>query len=212
MKSERVRQDPPSYEMWTMPRRSAMLTAAVRSLTPSFARMLLTCTCTVPSLMPSDAAISLLRRPCVAWRQRWVRGSLREPRLDVGAPRPLARMHVAHDANQVVRERVLEQIGRRARMERPVNVLVSVEHRQHHDAGAGVRAADRFDRLGAAQAVEPQVHQRHVGLESLKEIDRFLAAGGRGDHLHVGLLVDDECDSFPDDAVIVDAEDPYLVV
>src|SRR4029453_8120483 len=49
--------------MWTMPRRSATFTAAVRSLTLSLAKIFFRWTWTVSSLMPRVAAISLLRLP-----------------------------------------------------------------------------------------------------------------------------------------------------
>jgi hypothetical protein len=49
-----------------------------------------------------------------------------EARLDVCAKRTLAGVNLAHHANQIVGKRVLQEIGRGAGFECPVDVLIPV--------------------------------------------------------------------------------------
>ena len=73
-----------------MPRRIASASAAVRSCTLNFWKMLLMCALAVSPLMPSAAAISLFRFPVasssqhleLAQRQRRLAGARVERRLD----------------------------------------------------------------------------------------------------------------------------------
>ena len=200
--------------MWTMPRRSATLTAAVRSPTLSFAKMFLRCTWTVSSLMPSSAAISLLRLPFrhqlhdlhFARRQRRLRRPFVQPGLDVGADRTPARVDLADEPDEIVRQRVLQQVGRRPGGQRAMDVFVALIHRQHDDPGVRVLAPDRLDGFESAHGRQLQIHQRDVGPFAFEERDRFFACRSRADHFHVGLAGDDESDALANDAVIVDAE------
>ena len=104
------------------------------------------------SLRPSRAAISLLRLPCETSSSTWISrgvsvGARRavEPGLDVGSNRPSAGVDFAHEADQIVGKRVLQQVGGGARGERAMDVLIALVHRQHDDAGVGVVAPDRLD-------------------------------------------------------------------
>ena len=180
--------------------------------------MFFTCTCAVSSLMPSDAAISLFRIPgrmssttcCSRRRQRRPGRAFREAGLHVRRDRRCSPHDgLADDANEIVRERVLQQIGGRARFERAVDVFVALIHRQHDDArGLGSSRAD--SRIASTPPIAPSCRSISVtsGLAPLEQLDGFFAAGRRPDHLHVALTVDDERDAFADDAVIVDAQDP----
>jgi hypothetical protein len=108
----------------------------------------------VSSLMPSATAISLFRIPLrnqpyhidLPRRQ----GGLRLARLEE-APRWTAsagrRRDVADHANEILGQRVFQQIGRRPGFERLTDVLVAVVHRQHDDSGVRRLAADLLDRF-----------------------------------------------------------------
>ena len=141
-----------------------------------------------------------------------MRRTLGQPRLDVGAHRPLPRMNFADDSNQIVREGVLQKVGCGSCLQRAMDVFIAVEHRQHHDAGVAVDTPDRLDRVCSTQPLEPQIHQRHVWSKTTEQLDGLVAAGGRRDHFHVRLPVDDERDAFADDPVIVNAQNADLGV
>ena len=205
-----------SYAMWMMPRLRATLTAAVRSCASSFCRMLLTWVCTVSSEIPQRLAISRFRRP------RWISSSTSTSRgVSTG---PAARraswaftsgliagwtalVHLADRMHEIGERRVLEQVGGGAGLERPEDVLVALEHRQHDDARRGIDPANRGDGVHARHPAQLQVHHRDVRAEQAEHLDRLLAGTREPDHLHVALSPEQHREPLADDAVVVDAED-----
>ena len=98
-------------------------------------------------------------------------------------------MNLADDPDEIVRQRVLQEIRHRAGLERPIDVFVALVHRQHDDVRPGGLAADRANRLDAAHRSELQVHQRDVGTVFPVQRHRLLARRGERDDFHVGLPV-----------------------
>ena len=177
--------------------------------------MFFTCTFAVCSLMPSVTAISLLRMPSAMSRttstSRGVSGGCLsasgERCFDVAAKRLPARVHLANHAHEILRERVLQEIGGRAGFERAVDVLVALIHREHHDPRVRVGLPDLADGVEAAHTRQLQIHQRDVRLHPDDAVDRFFAVGGGPHDFHVGLAADEQRQAFQHHAVIVHTED-----
>ena len=122
---------------------------------------------------------------------------------------PAAAFRIARD--QLLALDRLDQVGHRAGLERPVDLLVADIGRQHHEARVGELVADRLDGLRAVHARQPQVHQRHVRPLGPEERLRLLAGRGLGADRHVGLDRDDAGQAHADQIVIVDDHDLHDV-
>ena len=200
--------------MWMIPRRNETLTAEVRSLTFSFAKMLRRCTPTVSSRTWSSSAIFPIPHPFghklddldLARRQRRRSGPLIEKRPDMGSQGRSAGADLADYANQILGQRVLEQAGRGSSFEGAVHVFVALIHREHDNPRLVIQAPDGANRLEAGDPWEPQIHQRHIRMAGSKDVERFLAGRRRTDDLHIGLALDDDFETFTHDRMIVHAK------
>ena len=201
-----------------MPRRTAIVTASVRSLAPSFSMMCLTCTLTVSSEMDSRSAMSRLRLPpatcCSTSSSRSVSGSSRDVlgqlRRDLLRDPLPAGVDLTHRIGQLLRRHALQHVAARAGGQRALNLDVPFERRQHDDARVGELVADRDHRVDAADVRQAEIHQRDVRTMLAEALDRLAAGRRLGDQHHVRLAVDDGGDAFAQQRMIVDAEDADL--
>ena len=97
------------------------------------------------------------------------------------------------------------------RPQRALDLDIPLERRQHHDAGVGKLAADRDQRVDAADVGQPKIHQRHVRTMLAEQLNRLAAGRGLGHDHHVGLAVDNRGDALAQKRMIVDAEDANLL-
>ena len=143
------------YSMWIMPLRNATFTAAVRSFTSKLRENVLYVHgngVVAEAENGSDLLVPLtegdeLEHLNLPRRQCWIRGTLIEPGSHVGSHRMSPGVHFPHDTDQVVGEGVLQQVGRGARGQRAMNVLIALIHRQHDDARVRIVAPDLLDRV-----------------------------------------------------------------
>jgi hypothetical protein len=142
----------------------------------------------------------------LAQAQRGVARPLIERVLYLGRDNATARMHFANHVDQIVGDRVLQQVAHRSGLERTIDVLVAVIHRQRDDARGAIELPDAARRFGTADDGKLQIHQRDVGAARQELRNGVLAVAGFGHHLHVGLHSDDARDAFADQAMIVDAQ------
>jgi hypothetical protein len=140
----------------------------------------------------------------LARRQRRLAGPDLERGQNVGRYHPLARVHRAQNAHQVVGNGVLQQIAHGAGLEVLEDVLLAVVHRQHHDARPRIEVADGADGLETGHDRQLQVHHRHVGPVARELLHGFGAVVGLGHHGHVLLQRDDAGQPLAQQAVIVD--------
>ncbi len=205
--------------MWMMPRRSASANAAVRSCTLNFKKMLLMCALAVSPLIPSAAAISLFLFPVASSSSTWNSRNVSDGCLARGRAwppqsrrnRPLTRVDVPDDADQVIGQRVLQEIAHRAGRDRPKDVLIAVVHRQHDDPGIRLLAADRLNRLDTVHGRHLEVHQRDVGPIPQELLDRLFTIARLGHDGHVRLHADDAGDAFAHQPVVIDTENANRV-
>ena len=190
---------PLSGYSWMMPRRTAIATAAVRSLAPSFSMMCLTWTLTVSSeieqllrdVVVAVAAGDVLQHVDLAFGQALVRDVLGELRGDfVGIRlRPACTWRIASTSsfggmffNRYPRAPAASE---RWISTSPSNV-VSIT----------IRASGNSARIAISASIPlmsgmPEIHQRHVGPVLAEELNRVTAGRRLRDHRHVGLAVDD---------------------
>ena len=161
------------------PRCIAVVTADVRSATPSFSKILSRCVLTVASEMRRSRAISRLEAPRATSRttssSRTVsvsdvprrapprrREAPQEPRRDRRGERRAARRRRPDRLEQRLARRVLEQVAGRARLDRPQDLDVRVvggEHQHRRRAGQRPDAPDPLDPVDRGHL---EVHQHDV--------------------------------------------------
>jgi hypothetical protein len=110
-------------------------------------------------------------------------------------------------AGDLVDRDLLEQVARRAGLDRLVEVGLLVGDRQHHDLRARHDVLDRGAGLDPGAARHPHVHQDDVGEQGRGLGHRFGAVGRLADHLDVRLLAEDHLETTAEERVVVDDED-----
>ena len=202
------------------PNRYAAVTAAVRSVTPSFSKARRRWVLTVASPMNSSRPTSALDRPRathpstshLARGQLGPDGRRPQPAGQPGHHRRREHRLASGGAPDRVGERsagsVLEQVAAGPGLDRPHDVGVGVVggQDQHGRAVRAPREAGR--RLGAVHDRHPQVHEHHVGPQPAAQHHRLGAVGGLADHLEVALLAEHGHQAGPHDGVVVDDEQP----
>ena len=199
-----------------IPRRSASASAAVRSCTLNFRKMLLMCALAVSPLIPSAAAISLFLFPVASSSSTWDSRNVSEGWLarcssdcrNLRRDRALARVHVADDANQIVGQRVLQEVAHRPGGDRPVRC----PRRRGTSSDTTIRASGWWLRIAWIACTPFMVGiSRSISVTSGRYLRNCstacspsLACCHNG---HVGLDADDAGDALAHQAVIIDAED-----
>ena len=133
----------------------------------------------------------------------------REPRRDVGrdgAPTG-RRVHGTHGREQLVGRRGLQDIAGGAGAQRPPDLAITFDGREHDDSRVGELPQDGRQRVDAVRSRETHVHQRDVRASLPEREQRVTCGGGLGHEAHVGLGVDDRAEAFAEDGVVFHAQD-----
>ena len=85
---------------------------------------------------------------------------------------------------------------------------VACVRRQDDDSGVGEFASNADDCLDAVQGRHLEIHQRYIRPVQSELFDSFLSVGGFRDQLHVGFSVDQRCDPFAEEGMVVDRKNP----
>src|SRR6185437_8827511 len=104
--------------------------------------------------------------------------------------------------------RLLDDVARRAGLERGLQVRRIVVHREHEHAGARRDPHQLFDRLREAGSGHGQIEQHDVGRRRLSTADRRGTVPDLAHHFHIGLRVDEQLEAGPEDRVVVGDEHP----
>ena len=166
-----------------MPLRTAIATAAVRPLAPSFSMMCFTWTLTVSSEMNRRSAISRFRLPAATLLkhvdltrgQRFVGDVLGQLGRDLLWDPLLARVHLPNDLDEVLRRHVLQHIPAGACRKRALNLDVAFKRRQHHDAGVWKLVSNGDQGVDPAHVRHAQIHERDVWPMVAEQGNRFAA-------------------------------------
>lgn len=116
-------------------------------------------------------------------------------------------MDGANRLGEVGRADVLEQIARGSCLERAEEVVVAVEARQCHNSRRADSVDEALDRLDAADARHPDVHEHHIGKVQGDLFERLLAAERRADDIDAGSGGQDAFDAGDDHRIVVDNDD-----
>src|ERR1700730_15247371 len=81
-------------------------------------------------------------------------------------------------------------------------------HRQNDHLGLRKTTENALGCIDPTQLRQHEIHDDHVRLEVGCYNNRLLPCCGGSDHLHVPLLLEDDCNAVAHDAVIVGNEDP----
>ena len=99
---------------------------------------------------------------------------------------------------------LLQQVAVGARLDRLVEVLLLVAHREHEDLRRrALPSRIGLGRLDAADPRHPDVHEHDVGSELLGLADGVLAVLGLGDDLDAFLGLEDHVEAAPEQGVVV---------
>jgi hypothetical protein len=99
--------------------------------------------------------------------------------------------------------RVLEEEPARPGLERPVDVLVVVEGRQHQHTGGPGRLEDPPGRFEAVQHRHLDIQQDHAGTQARDDADRLQPVRRLADHAHTRFMVEDDADAVADKALVI---------
>ena len=131
-----------------------------------------------------------------------------QPARHVGSEQRVAGRHRSHRRRQIVATDVLQQESAGAGAQRFVDVLVEIEGRHDQHTHGVVTGEHSPGRLEAVEARHPNVHQHHVRLLGIDELQRFEPVGGLADDDDVGLRGQDRLKSGANDGLVVDDRDP----
>ena len=121
-------------------------------------------------------------------------------------------MHLAGDGGpdcgrDLVGAGVLEEVARRAGLERRGDLLLLDEAGHRHDLDVRVLGLDPADRGEPVHVRHQQVHQHDVGLEATGHGDALAAVGRLAHDLDVGEQIEERAQARADDGVVVDEQD-----
>src|SRR6476659_8703053 len=91
----------------------------------------------------------------------------------------------ANGINQRLARNVLEQIALRSRLNRAVNIFVTIERRQHDNPRVLIVSPNLFDYAASIELRHAQIEQRHVGPMPFPKIDRFSSVTSLSNNHHV---------------------------
>jgi predicted Zn-dependent protease len=112
-----------------------------------------------------------------------------------------------HDrVDELGRDPVLRDVARGAGLASPVHVRAGVRARQHQHAGVGERLADAPGRLEAVHDGHADVHQRHVGTEGGRQLDRLPAVACVPDNDDAVVAGENRLERLREEAVIIGDE------
>jgi hypothetical protein len=138
-------------------------------------------------------------------RQRFIPEMIGELRGEFGWNAFFSSVHLPDGLDEFTRQHIFQQVASSAGFQGSLDFNITLEGRQHHDAGIGKFRSDRNERIDAAHIREPEVHQGHVRSVLSIFLDSFATAGRLGDQRHVGLIFDDCSNPSTHQRVIIHA-------
>ena len=93
------------------------------------------------------------------------------------------------------------------RLQRAINIFVSIERRQHDDPGSRKFLADACDSLHAVHLRQSQIHQRHIRLMLAELLHRFLSIRSFRNHRKAGHRLQQCRKALAHDVMIVNQQD-----
>ncbi len=119
----------------------------------------------------------------------------------------LSCMHSADHLDELPAGHGFEHVAYGACLECATHLYISFKGGQHDDAGIRELGADGDHCIDAADVGQPEVHEGDVGLMLAETFYGLPSIGRFGHQEHVRFVLDDGCDSFPHERMVVDAED-----
>src|SRR5271155_80852 len=116
-------------------------------------------------------------------------------------------MHAADRLYKLSAGHSLEHVAYSACLERATDLYISFEGRKHDDAGICELGANGDHCIDAADIRQPEIHERNVWPMLTESLYGLASIGRFGHQQHVRLVLDDGCNSFPHEGMVVDAED-----
>ncbi len=120
----------------------------------------------------------------------------------------LTRVHNPNGLEQLLSDQVLEQISGSPGFQCPGRLDVASVGREHDDASIGKFGTNGGDRFDTAHVRHPQVHECHIGPMLPKALYGVPPVTGLANEQHVRLAFENRGDSFTQQLMIVDGEDP----
>lgn len=103
---------------------------------------------------------------------------------------------------------ILEQVSPRASLQGALNLDVSRVGGEHDDAGIGEFPENGDHGIQAIHFRHLQVHEGYVGMVLAKLLDRLTPIRSFANELHIRLTTDEPGDSFSQDRMVVDRQNP----
>ena len=110
---------------------------------------------------------------------------------------------LADDAEDLLFRHVFEEIGFRAGLDGPIDVLVGIIRGVDDDAGIGIFRSDRKDGLDTAQSGKAQIHQHDVRAMLEEHFQTIASIARFGDDLHVRLACDESTHAGAERGMII---------
>src|SRR5271166_46055 len=107
---------------------------------------------------------------------------------------------------QFILWRALQEVGRSAGAQRPVNLTVAIRGREHDNARLRKLLANGYHGIGAVAALQPNVHESDVWAMSAEARDRLPGGRRLRNEKHVLLRGDDRTESLAENRMIFDAQ------
>src|SRR5437660_12220342 len=82
-------------------------------------------------------------------------------------------LHAANGIDQRLARNVLEQIALRSRLNRAVDIFVTIERRQHDNPRVLIVSPNLFDYAYSIELRHAQIEHRHLRSMPLPKLDRF---------------------------------------
>jgi hypothetical protein len=129
-----------------------------------------------------------------------------QPACDGGVEQRVPAIHGADRSDQLGGWGILEHEAARPGLERPIDVFVIVEGREHEDP-ARARGENPPSSLEAIEHRHLDIHQNDVGTEPSNRRDCLHAVGRLADDGQIRLIVQDGLESSPYESLVVDDHD-----
>jgi hypothetical protein len=104
---------------------------------------------------------------------------------------PLSRVNGTDQGHQLSLGHALESVTRRAGMQRPIDLRISIRGGQNDDSSVWKFSTNRDKGIGAVDSGELEIHQRNIRTMSPKLRDGFSTIRRLRDKEHVGLGAND---------------------
>jgi hypothetical protein len=137
--------------------------------------------------------VRVVRKPC----------ALDYPNEHTRGQRRFAARGPPYCVDHVARLAILNQEADGASVQGTVDVVVLGVGREHQHVGPGRHGPDAPGRLDAIDLWHTNIHQHHIGPQSLDQPNRLPSVGRLADHLDVGRGLQKHPNTGPDQSLIV---------